>query len=46
MVIHIYGGVKVSTGILRYSKRAEVRELFKTPQKILNANNNKLALAA
>ena len=41
-----YGGVKVSTGILRYGKRVETGNLLKRrPNLKLNANNN-VAMAA
>lgn len=41
-----HGGVKVSTGILRYDKRVELDNLLKGPTLKLNANNRTLALAA
>ena len=40
-----YGGVKVSTGILRYGKRVEPGNLYKGPNLKLNANDN-VAMAA
>ena len=43
---YIYGGVKVSTGILKQSKRAEAHNFLKMCNLKLNANNNKLAVAA
>lgn len=36
----------VSTGILRLCKRVEFGNLLKKPDLKLNANNNKLAMAA
>ena len=41
-----HGGVKVSTGIVKRDKRVEPDNLYKGPHLKLNANNNKLALAA
>ena len=41
-----YGGVKVSTGISKRSKRAEAHNFLKMCNLKLNANNNKLAVAA
>ena len=41
-----HGGVKVSTGIVKRDKRVEPDNLYKGPNLKLNANNNKLALAA
>jgi len=40
-----YGGVKVSTGILRYGKRVEPGNLYKGLNLKLNANDN-VAMAA
>ena len=40
-----YGGVMVSTGILRYGKRVEPGNLYKGPNLKLNANDN-VAMAA
>ena len=40
-----YGGVKVSTGILRYGKRVEPGNLYKGLNLKLNANEN-VAMAA
>ena len=40
-----HGDVKVSTGILKYSKRVETPDLFKIGNLNLNANDN-LELAA
>ncbi len=42
----IYGAVKVSTGIVKRSKRAEAHNFLKMCTLKLNANNNKLAVAA
>ena len=42
----IYGGVKVSTGSRNLDKRAEVRYLYKSRNLNINANNNRVALAA
>ena len=42
----VYGAVKVSTGIVKRSKRAEAHNFLKMCTLKLNANNNKLAVAA
>ena len=42
----IHGGVKVSTGILKYAKRAGVQAALKDCNLNINANNNRLAYAA
>lgn len=45
LFIYQQGGVKVSTGILRYSKRVEPSKLLKLLNLKINANDN-LAYAA
>ena len=42
----IYGAVKVSTGILKYAKRAGMQAALKDCNLNINANNNRLAYAA
>ena len=45
-VHHIHGAVKVSTGILKYAKRAGMQAASKDCNLNINANNNRLAYAA
>ena len=42
----LYGGVKVSTGIVSYGKRVVVVDHYKTTNLLKLNDNNKVALAA
>ncbi len=42
----LYGGVKVSTGMMTHGKRAEYAESLQIPQSLKLNANNKVALAA
>ena len=42
----LYGGVKVSTGMMTHGKRAEYAESLQIPQFLKLNANNKVALAA